>query len=266
MLKIRRPLGRLIFNMGIAIPGKTVFLIETAPWWCKWLKSFLMEERNTFIQHNQYHGCWWPGDIRSQGIRSHGIDLFFLEYSSLTTRRVRLDDFFFFFFFFGGGGGALKVYASLFPGIQVTMSLYVPERRKMSPDQQLCSTKGGRGSEEDFSSWNRKYENMKSLFPHDPLVSKNSHSEHYSIAVQSFDQCTHLTAHNGPTSTLTMRCLCSEKSDGDSFAKEKFLNMHWFNPSPPGQNGCDFADDIFIYIFVNETFCILIKISLKFCS
>ena len=33
MLKIRRPLGRLIFNMGIAIPGKTVFLIETAP--CK---------------------------------------------------------------------------------------------------------------------------------------------------------------------------------------------------------------------------------------
>ena len=33
MLKIRRPSGRLIFNMGIAIPGKTVFLIETAPRW-----------------------------------------------------------------------------------------------------------------------------------------------------------------------------------------------------------------------------------------
>ena len=33
MLKIRRPLGRLIFNnMGIAMPGKTVFLIETPPW------------------------------------------------------------------------------------------------------------------------------------------------------------------------------------------------------------------------------------------
>ena len=31
MLKIRRPLGRLIFNMGIAIPGKIVFLIETPP-------------------------------------------------------------------------------------------------------------------------------------------------------------------------------------------------------------------------------------------
>ena len=32
MLKIRRPLGRLFFNMGIAIPVKTIFLIETAPW------------------------------------------------------------------------------------------------------------------------------------------------------------------------------------------------------------------------------------------
>ena len=37
------------------------------------------------------------------------------------------------------------------------------------------------------------------------------------------------------------------------------------NPSPPGQNGRHFADDIFLKcIFVNEKFCILIKISLKF--
>ena len=33
MLKIRRPTGRLIFNMGIPIPGKTVFYIETGPWY-----------------------------------------------------------------------------------------------------------------------------------------------------------------------------------------------------------------------------------------
>ena len=37
-----------------------------------------------------------------------------------------------------------------------------------------------------------------------------------------------------------------------------------FNSSPPGQNGRHFADDIFRCIFVNENFCILIKISLKF--
>ena len=38
------------------------------------------------------------------------------------------------------------------------------------------------------------------------------------------------------------------------------------NSPPPGQNGRHFADDIFRCIFVNEKFCILIKISLKFVS
>ena len=47
MLKIRRPLGRLIFNMGIAIPGKTVFLIETAPResWKYWSGLHLLKRR-----------------------------------------------------------------------------------------------------------------------------------------------------------------------------------------------------------------------------
>ena len=43
-------------------------------------------------------------------------------------------------------------------------------------------------------------------------------------------------------------------------------NAKLVTSSPPGQNGCHFADDISVSIFVNETFCILIKISLKFCS
>ena len=25
--------------------------------------------------HSQYHGCWWPGDARIQGISNHDIDL-----------------------------------------------------------------------------------------------------------------------------------------------------------------------------------------------
>ena len=37
-----------------------------------------------------------------------------------------------------------------------------------------------------------------------------------------------------------------------------------FNSSPPGQNDRHFADDIFSSIYMNEKFCILIKISLKF--
>ena len=47
MLKIRRPLGRLIFNMGIAIPGKTVFLIETAP--CIYRVQTIFNYCKTFI-------------------------------------------------------------------------------------------------------------------------------------------------------------------------------------------------------------------------
>ena len=41
-------------------------------------------------------------------------------------------------------------------------------------------------------------------------------------------------------------------------------SQSWFSSCPPGQNGHHFADDIFRCIFVNEKFCIFIKISLKF--
>ena len=37
---------------------------------------------------SQYCGCWWPGEARSQGISSHGIDLVLLGYSSLSNRKV----------------------------------------------------------------------------------------------------------------------------------------------------------------------------------
>ena len=39
---------------------------------------------------------------------------------------------------------------------------------------------------------------------------------------------------------------------------------HCVNSSPQGQDGRRFTNDIFICIFVNEIFFILIKISLKF--
>ena len=42
------------------------------------------------------------------------------------------------------------------------------------------------------------------------------------------------------------------------------LQCGLLNPSSPGQNGRHFADDIFNCIVVNEKFCVLIKISLKF--
>ena len=33
-----------------------------------------MDDNGLLILHSQYHGCWCPGDTRSQGICSHGID------------------------------------------------------------------------------------------------------------------------------------------------------------------------------------------------
>ena len=35
-----------------------------------------MEENDLFILHGQDHCCWWPGDMRSQGINSNGIEEF----------------------------------------------------------------------------------------------------------------------------------------------------------------------------------------------
>ena len=34
-----------------------------------------MEDNDSFILHDQYHGCWCPGDFRSQDISSYGINL-----------------------------------------------------------------------------------------------------------------------------------------------------------------------------------------------
>ena len=42
------------------------------------------------------------------------------------------------------------------------------------------------------------------------------------------------------------------------------FSTSWVNSSPPGQNGHHFADDIFKCIFINEMFCILNQLSLKF--
>ena len=36
------------------------------------------------------------------------------------------------------------------------------------------------------------------------------------------------------------------------------------NSSPPGQNGRNFAEDIVRWMLLNENFCMLIKIPLKF--
>ena len=66
MLKIRRPFGRLIFNMGIAIPGKTVFLIETAPrsgYPCHWPFFREIDWSLTNACQKCYISCWRPQTV-----------------------------------------------------------------------------------------------------------------------------------------------------------------------------------------------------------
>ena len=58
-----------------------------------WNSSSLMEDQ--LMLHGQYHGCWCPGDVRSQAISSNGLDLVNLENISVLAvecfREVRLD-------------------------------------------------------------------------------------------------------------------------------------------------------------------------------
>ena len=56
-----------------------------------WLNPFLTEEKDLRILHSKYHGCWCPGDLPGQGIYSHGIDLVLIEYTGLSTGRIRAD-------------------------------------------------------------------------------------------------------------------------------------------------------------------------------
>ena len=67
-------------------PYICIFYHFTTLEWCRYLKPFLMEGKTPFVFHGQYHGCWWPGDVRSQDIINHGIDLVYMEYSILCTR------------------------------------------------------------------------------------------------------------------------------------------------------------------------------------
>ena len=41
---------------------------------CQYLECFLIEDGVLFMQHSQYHCCWWLGDTRSQVFNRSGFD------------------------------------------------------------------------------------------------------------------------------------------------------------------------------------------------
>ena len=57
--------------------------------WHRYLKPFPKKDQDLHIPQSQYHGCWCPGDVRSQGISSHDIDLVKLRLLGPRTLRVK---------------------------------------------------------------------------------------------------------------------------------------------------------------------------------
>ena len=45
--------------------------------WHMLSESFLVEDKDLPILHSQFHGCWGPGDERSQGISNY--DIYYVE-------------------------------------------------------------------------------------------------------------------------------------------------------------------------------------------
>ena len=71
--------------------------------------------------------------------------------------------------------------------------------------------------------------------------------------------------HKGPVTDVTVLCHYIPLFYMDVISYP-CPNVADVNSSPPGQNGCHLADDIFRCVFINENFCIVIKISLRFVS
>ena len=75
------------------IMGLFAFSIISQNWYhfsklrCSWNPS-PWKTRTYLSIKGQCHGCWWPGDARSQGIHSHVVVLIFAAHSGFSTRRV----------------------------------------------------------------------------------------------------------------------------------------------------------------------------------
>ena len=109
--------------------------------------------------------------------------------------------------------------------------------------------------------WHLCYKTLKSSWLKN-LISKDIYvALTWKIMIRSDHKFAHVT-----TAQLLwhvqIRDLIGSRQQGWSTNRSNW----WFNSSLPVQNGCHFADDIFKCIFMNEKFCILIQLSLKFIS
>ena len=69
---------------------KYMFISSRELRWFGSFTYFFMDDKDQFILHIQYHGCWWPGSLCRQGISSHGIDPVLSKHSAFSKRKVKL--------------------------------------------------------------------------------------------------------------------------------------------------------------------------------
>ena len=79
----------VIFNMGIAIPGKTVFLIETAPWLCVMkvidhVRGFTEQKYNSTDEHIEAE-TKWPS-FRRRHFQTHFLERKSMNFDSNFTK------------------------------------------------------------------------------------------------------------------------------------------------------------------------------------
>ena len=60
--------GRWVYAELLFRKHKYAFILHYQPWNKCW--NLLSRKTEASPSYNQYHGCWWPGDVRSQGISS----------------------------------------------------------------------------------------------------------------------------------------------------------------------------------------------------
>ena len=58
--------------------------------WHRYLNFFLNYDKDLHILYSQCYGCWCPGDVRSQGISNHDIDLVKPSWLGPRTSRVKI--------------------------------------------------------------------------------------------------------------------------------------------------------------------------------
>ena len=90
------------------------------------------------------------------------------------------------------------------------------------------------------------------------------HRQHLDVFLKCIMKGTYLIRKQKVIMTKSITWTCAVTKVFNDSVSITVCYLSHFNSSPPGQSSSHFADNIVNCIFINEKFCILIQISLKF--